>query len=137
MAQIFWAATSGTRSRLSHSLALLVYGALARLRQCCSRRSAFFRIATDPSFRLGTQPPLTQDLHSPIPSDLNILSKEQEARHENPHAPEDEQDHTKVVFAKANVIHNDRILLDVDESRIRSIAGLLKPDTTIGELPYN
>jgi hypothetical protein len=76
-------------------------------------------------------------LHSPIPSDLNILSKEQEARHENPHAPEDEQDHTKVVFAKANVIHNDRILLDVDESRIRSIAGLLKPDTTIGELPYN
>jgi hypothetical protein len=64
-------------------------------------------------------------------------AKEQEARHENPHAPEDEQDHTKVVFAKANVIHNDRILLDVDESRIRSIAGLLKPDTTIGELPYN
>jgi hypothetical protein len=55
------------------------------------------------------------------------------------HAPEDEQDHTKVVFAKANVIHNDRILLGVDESRIRirSIAGLLKPDTTIGELPYN
>jgi hypothetical protein len=36
-------------------------------------------------------------------------AKEQEARHENPHAPEDEQDHTKIVFAKANVIHNVRI----------------------------
>ncbi len=62
MVQIFWAATSGTRSRLSHSLALLVNGALARLLQRCSGRSAFFRIATDPSFRLGTQPTLTQDL---------------------------------------------------------------------------
>jgi hypothetical protein len=110
MARIIWAATSGTRSRLFLSLALL-----------------------------ETRQTLTQDLHSPIPPALKIPNKEQEARHENPHAPEDEQDHTKVVFAKANVIHNDRILLGVDESRIRirSIAGLLKPDTTIGELPYN
>ena len=89
---------------LSLSLALLVYGALARLLPRCSGRRAFSRIVTDPSFRLGTQ-----DLHSPIPSALKILNKEQEARHENPHAPEDEKDDTKILFAKANVIHNVRI----------------------------
>ena len=64
----------------------------ARLLPRCSGRSAFSRIATDQSFRLGTQQTLTQDLHSPIPpipSALKILNKKQEARHENPHAPED------------------------------------------------
>jgi hypothetical protein len=69
MAQVIWAATSGTRPRfIPLSLALLVYGALARLLPRCSGRSAFSRIATDPSFKLGTQQILTQDLHSPIPS---------------------------------------------------------------------
>src|SRR5271169_5948481 len=101
MAQVIWAATSDTRPRgLSHSLALLVCGALARLLLRCSGRSAFSRIATDPSFRLGTQQTLTPDLHSPIPSALKILNKEQEAGHENPHAPEDEKDDTKILFAK-------------------------------------
>ena len=124
MAQVIWSATSGTRPGLSHSLALLVYGALARLLPRCSGRSAFSRIATDASFRLGTQQTLTQDLHSPIPSALKILNKEQEAQHENPHAPEDEQDHTKIVFAKANVIHNVRILSGIRrESRFRSDCG--------------
>jgi hypothetical protein len=75
-----------------------------------------FRLFPDrhcvPNFRLGAKRTRTRERHSPIPSGLKIQNNEQEARQENPHAPEDEKDEAEIVFAKANVIHNVRILSD-------------------------
>ena len=42
----------------------------------------------------------------PIPSGLKIQNNEPEGRHQNQDGPEHEKDDVKIVFAKADVIHN-------------------------------
>jgi hypothetical protein len=106
---------------------------MVHLRVSCRGAPAqrLFPIAT------GISQTRIEHLHSPIPSGLKVPNKEQEARHENPNAHEDQQDYTNILFAKANVIHNVRILSNIDVNKLRFIAGILKPDRTIRKHPYN